>query len=214
MLTDEGYAIIKQFEGYLRRLNDGTDRVAPYLCPAHVPTIGWGSTRYFSYDGAVATVQGRVKMSDPPIDRARAEECFRGELAQNEQDVDRLIITKMHPLMRDAIVSFTYNVGSGALRASTLRRVINSQEWDKVPAQLAKWRMGGGRILNGLVRRRRVEAELFMEGVRRLQSGDVGEPIATPPPAQAAPPPAPVAPAPVAKAPANWWRSVVDWVLK
>lgn len=210
MLTDRGYTLIRRYEGYLRELKDGSGMVRPYLCPANVATVGWGSTRYFAYDGVTARVQGRVKMSDPPITRERAEECFRGELLQNEQAFDRLTTQRVHPLMRDAIVSFIYNCGEGAYKASTLRRVINSGDWDRVPRELAKWRMGGGRILLGLERRRRTEAELFMEGVRRLRSGERSEPstpVNTP-----APQPAPV-PVPVT-APNGWWRSIVDWILK
>jgi lysozyme len=210
MLTDRGYELIRKWEGYLRPLNDGTGRVRPYLCPANVATIGWGSTRYFSYNGFSASVQGRVKMSDDPITRERAEECFRGELHQNEEAFDRLTIVRVHPWMRDAIVSFIYNCGEGAYRGSTLRRVINSGQFDKVPRELAKWRMGGGRVLLGLERRRRSEAVLFMEGVRRLQSGETSTPSIPEP--KPAPRPAPV-PVPQ-NAPKGWWRSVVDWILK
>jgi lysozyme len=209
MLTDRGYNLIRRYEGYLRDLGDGSGRVKPYLCPANVATIGWGSTRYFSFDGYTATVQRRVKMSDSPISREYAEECFRGELLQNEQAFDRLTTRRVDPFMRDAIVSFIYNCGEGAYRASTLRRVINSGDFERVPRELAKWRMGGGRILLGLERRRRTEAELFMEGVRRLQSGTSPGP-STPP----KPTPAPeTVPAPLPKAPRGWWRSIVDWIF-
>lgn len=214
MLPNEAYDLIKSFEGYLRKLNDGTDRVRPYLCPARVATVGWGSTRYFSFDGAVAIPQGRVKMTDEPITRDRAFECFRGELYSNELAFDRYTVSRVHPMMRGAIVSFIYNCGEGAYKGSTLRRVINKGEWNKVPAQLAKWRMGGGVVLAGLVRRRKAEAALFMQGVKRLQSGVDDTPI-TPQPA----PPPPVAkqeapiPAP-APAPKGWWKSVVDWIFR
>lgn len=210
MLTEKGYALIRKYEGYLRPLNDGTDRVRPYLCPANVATIGWGSTRYFSYDGLSARSTGRVKMSDEPITRERAEECFRGELYQNEMAVDRYITVKIHPLMRDALVSFTYNCGEGALRSSTLRRVINKQDWQRVPREFAKWRMGGGRILRGLERRRAEEARLFMEGVRKLQSGVIDTPNIPP---QPEPVPLPV-PTPIQKAPKGWWRSLIDWLFR
>lgn len=219
MLTDRGYDLIRRYEGFLRPLNDGSGRVRPYLCPANVATVGWGSTRYFSFNGVGAHVQGRVKMSDEPISRERAEECFRGELHQNEQAFDRYTTIKVHPLMRDAIVSFIYNCGEGAYRGSNLRRVINSGNFNRVPHELAKWRMGGGRILLGLQRRRSTEAALFMEGVRKLASEDHYEPNAPNAPEQPEPTPTPKPtpverPTPKQSAPKGWWRSLVDWVLK
>jgi len=61
----------------------------------------------------------------------------------------------------DALVSFTYNLGSGALQRSTLRRVINRKNHQNVPAQLMRWVWAGGRKLRGLVRRREAEARLY-----------------------------------------------------
>lgn len=200
--------LIIGFEGYLKRLPD--DTAAPYLCPAGVATIGYGSTRYFRQAGDTAVPQGRVRLGDPPITRARATECLAGELLSNEQAFDRLTTAKVHPLMRGAIVSFIYNCGEGAYRASGVRRVVNSGQWDKVPRELAKWRMGGGRILRGLVRRRAAEAALFMEGARRLQSEGIGHPSAPPP----IPTPPISAPRPIQEAPAGWWRTVVAWIFK
>lgn len=87
-----------------------------------------------------------------------------------EPAIDRYITRDLHPLSRGAIISFAFNVGTGALRASTLRKVINEGRWDDVPGQFAKWRMGGGRILPGLVRRRASEAAMFMHGVHLMSS--------------------------------------------
>lgn len=163
-IPKEALDLIKSFEGYLRRLNDGTDRVKPYLCPAGVPTIGYGSTRYFP--GAA-----RVKIDDPPITEARASECFAGELVENENDFDRMTTRRVHPLMRGATVSFIYNCGSGAYKASNLRKRINAGDWKAVPYELSKWKRGGGRVLAGLVRRRKAEGDLFMRGVAMLDRG-------------------------------------------
>lgn len=225
MLTDEGYALIRKYEGYLKQLGDG--RVKPYICPAGVATVGWGSTRYFAYDGVTARVQGKVKITDEPITKERAEECFRGELHQNEMAFDRYTTQRVHPLMRGATVSFIYNCGEGAYRASTLRKVINSGDWERVPREFAKWRMGGGRVLLGLQRRRADEARLFMDGVHRLQRGEISyqpevirdatenpevraEPAPTP-----APPPLPPdwIPPPITETPRGWWERTIRWIL-
>jgi lysozyme len=150
---------IVEFEGYLKRLNDGTDRVRPYICPAGYPTIGYGSI--WRLDGT------RVQMSDPPITKAEATALFMKELeAKCAPAVSRLITAPLHPLSRGALVSFTFNCGDGALKGSNLRKKVNEKRWSEVPSEFAKWRMGGGRVLPGLVRRRKGEADMFMRGVR------------------------------------------------
>jgi len=149
--------LVTSFEGYHRALQDGSGRAAPYLCPANVPTIGWGATRYA--DGT------RVAMTDTPITRDRADALLLWELATCERAVDILVRVPLHPLSRGALVSFAFNVGSGALKRSTLLRYVNAGRWGAVPAEFAKWRMGGGRVLAGQVRRRAAEAQMFVDGV-------------------------------------------------
>lgn len=152
----EALELITSFEGYLRRLPDG--RAAPYLCPARVPTVGWGTTFYED--------RRLVTLADAPITRERAYELLGFELAECEAAVDRLTLRRLPPLSRGALVSFTYNAGAGAYRASGLRRRVNAGDWGGVPAEFRKWRMGGGVVLPGLERRRQAEAELFMRGIR------------------------------------------------
>lgn len=157
----EALDLITEFEGYLRQLKDGTDRVKPYLCPAGVPTVGYGSI--WRADGS------KVAMTDAPITRAQALALFDLELVKKCQPaVSRLITVKLHPLMHGALVSFTYNLGEGALRASTLRKKINERRWGEVPAEFAKYRVAKGQVLAGLVRRRKAEADMFMYGVKAL----------------------------------------------
>lgn len=157
--------LVCEFEGYHRRLPDG--RAAPYLCPAYVPTIGFGSI--WRADGS------RVTMADPPITRAEAMALMRLELdAKCVPAVNRLITVRLHPLSHGALVSFVYNLGGGALKGSNLRRVINAERWADVPAEFAKWRVASGRILPGLVRRRTAETEMFLAGV--AASGALGTP--------------------------------------
>lgn len=154
----DAIALICSFEGYLRPLKDGTDRVKPYFCPAGVATVGFGSI--FRSDGS------RVAMTDPPITKAEAMDLMDLELTRKcEPAVSRLITVPLHPLMHGALISFVYNCGEGALRGSGLRKAVNERRWSDVTAELAKWRMGGGRILPGLVRRRSAEAAMFMKGV-------------------------------------------------
>lgn len=154
-IAGDALALICEFEGYHRKLPDG--RAAPYLCPARVPTIGIGSTFY--EDGR------KVSLADPPITRERAMQLLAWELRDCELAVDRMVTARLHPLSKGALVSFAYNAGAGALKGSGLLRRVNAGQWRDVPGEFAKWRMGGGVILPGLVRRRAAEAALFMRGV-------------------------------------------------
>ena len=136
--------IARQFEGFYSR---------PYLCPAGVPTIGYGATRY---ENGV-----RVTLQDPPITRERAEQLLQWELrSQCLPSVLRLCPGIDTPERLAAILDFTFNLGAGRLQASTLRRRINAGQWDGVPDELRKWVNGGGRRLPGLVARRDAEAIL------------------------------------------------------
>ena len=138
-------ALCIRFEGvYLR----------PYLCPAGVPTIGVGSTRYL--DGR------RVRMDDPPISREHALILLRHKLlTEFMPGVRRLCGAVDDPGRLAALTDLAYNIGLGNLKASTLRRVVLAGQWDKAPAQFRRWNKGGGRVLLGLVKRREAEVALL-----------------------------------------------------
>ena len=138
-------ALARRFEGcYLR----------PYLCPAGVPTIGYGATYY--EDGT------RVTLFDAPITRERAESLLLWMVRTRYLPVVlRLCPGIDSPERLAAIIDFTFNLGAGNLQASTLRRRINAGQWDDVPSELRKWIKGGGRVLAGLVKRREAEVALI-----------------------------------------------------
>jgi lysozyme len=126
----------------------------PYICPAGVPTIGLGSLRYL--DGR------RVTMRDKPITSEHAWMLARHQVMTEYMPQTLTLcpgITTAHQLA--AITDFSYNLGLGALRSSTLRKRINADRWEDVPHELAKWVRGGGRVLPGLVARRAAEAALL-----------------------------------------------------
>jgi len=139
--------LLRKFEGLVLK---------PYLCSAGVPTIGYGSTFY--PDGR------RVTMKDSPITRQQAEQML---MLKIERDFMPAVLQLCPVLANEsperiaAITSFTFNVGIGALRASTLRRKINAELWDEVPEQLLRWNKAGGRVLRGLTIRRQAEANLI-----------------------------------------------------
>lgn len=128
----------------------------PYLCPAGVPTIGIGSTRY---ENGV-----RVTLADPPISRARAEELLMWEL--RTECLPRVLklcntLAAWGPGPVAAIVDFTYNLGPTNLAASTLRRKILANDREGAKTELMRWVRGGGKILPGLVKRRQAESNLI-----------------------------------------------------
>jgi lysozyme len=146
MKLDIAAALCKQFEGY---------RGKPYLCPAGVATIGYGSTYY---------VDGRkVALTDAPMSEPDAAALLLQELHHTYLPG---VLRQCPILLTDerkcnAIVDFVYNLGLGRLQTSTLKRKINQQDWDAAQEQLMLWTKGGGRVLPGLVKRRAAESALL-----------------------------------------------------
>ena len=138
-------ALCRRFEGFYS---------TPYLCPAGVPTIGYGATYY---------LDGRpVRLTDPPISREAAERLLLRMIERTYLPaVVQLCPGLVDPARLAALIDFTFNLGAGQLRASTLRRKVNAGDWAAVPAELRKWVRGGGRVLKGLVIRREAEVALI-----------------------------------------------------
>jgi lysozyme len=146
MKLDIAAALCKQFEGF---------RGKPYLCPAGVPTIGFGSTYYI--DGR------KVALTDETISETIAETILLHELHHTYLPG---VLRNCPVLLTDekkcnAIVDFAYNLGTGRLQTSTLKRKINSGSWEEAKEQLLLWTKGGGRVLPGLVKRRTAECRLL-----------------------------------------------------
>ena len=130
--------LVKHFEGlYLNA----------YLCPAGVPTIGYGHTE-------------GVKMGQT-ITAPQAEDFLAGDLAGAAADVDRLVTVALNDDQRGALASFVFNLGAGNLASSTLLRKLNAGDYAGAAAEFGKWVNAGGRKLDGLVKRRAAEADLF-----------------------------------------------------
>lgn len=134
--------LIREFEGL--RLN-------PYLCPAGVPTIGYGHTG------------PEVRMGMPPITKSLAEVWMLEDAEKACVQAARLspILLSQDPNRLAAIADFIFNLGSGRYQASTLRRRVNVGDWTGAEEQLHRWVWGGGRKLPGLIRRRAAEACLL-----------------------------------------------------
>ena len=147
-LTDEGLALIKRFEGFAPEV---------YICPGGWPTIGYGHV--IRDDECDWFADG--------IDEATAEELLRRDVETAERSVLRLIRVPLADGRFDALGSFAFNLGAGALQRSTLRRKVNREEHGAVPGEFRRWVWAGGRKLKGLVRRREAEAELYARGPHR-----------------------------------------------
>jgi lysozyme len=153
-------ALIRRFEGYHRKLPNGNARA--YADPVGVLTIGYGTTYY---EGGQ-----KVKFGDE-ITHDRAVDLLESQLDRNYLPaVDKAIRVPVHSLMRGACGSLAYNIGTAGFRRSTLARMINERRWGECRRAFRMWRYAGGRVLAGLDRRRGDEADLFMEGVRALES--------------------------------------------
>ena len=140
-------ALIRRFEGLY---------LTPYLCPAGIPTIGYGATYYGNGT--------HVQLTDAPITRENADAL----LLWHVTNVYLPAVVKLCPAIVHeapgrvaALIDWTFNLGVGNLRASTLRKRVNAADWEAVPAELRKWNKGGGRILKGLTIRREAEAALI-----------------------------------------------------
>lgn len=137
--------LIKKFEGFSAK---------PYLCPAGVPTIGYGSTR--DTDGKPITMQ------HPPITEAQAVSLLMATLVTYEDAVNRYVKVPLNQNQFDALVDFAYNAGAKNLLTSTLLKKLNAGDYAGASKEFGKWVYGGTKKLNGLVKRREAERQLFI----------------------------------------------------
>lgn len=143
--SNAGKAIIKRYEGF---------RAKPYLCPADVPTIGYGATYYA--DGH------KVTLKDPTITEGDASLLLDKMLGKYEDAVNRYVQVPITQNQFDALVSFCYNLGQENLRTSTLLKKVNAKDFKGAADQFLRWNRAGGKVLAGLTKRRTDERKLFL----------------------------------------------------
>ncbi len=143
--------LAKRFEGFHRVPKNDPSRAHPYVCPAGHWTIGYGRL---------------CKPDHSPISQDQAEEFLREDLRTALVATLRFCpVLAVEPEGRlAAIVDFTFNLGAGRLQTSTLRRRVNQRDWIAAVAELGRWVFGGGKILPGLVARRRAASALLFCG--------------------------------------------------
>ncbi len=146
-VNNAGLELVKGFEGLFLK---------PYLCPAQVPTIGYGT---IVYDNGV-----KVSLKDPAITEARAVELLQHELNEKAHNVERMTKVSLNDNEFAALVSFAYNIGWPSLEKSTLMKLLNSNaDRTAVADQFLRWNKAGGKELPGLTRRRQAERSLFLQ---------------------------------------------------
>lgn len=150
LAIDMSGSVCRRFEGFHRVVQRRpVVRVVPYICPAGFWTIGYGSL---------------CAQDHPAITLEEGEALLRRDLQIAARAALKLCPGLAHepPHRLAAIIDFTFNLGAGRLKASTLRRKINAREWQAAAGELRKWVWGGGRKLPGLVIRREADAALLL----------------------------------------------------
>ena len=143
-VSQRGIDLIKKHEGC---------KLKSYLCPSKVATIGYGNTYYL--DGTKVELGETITQKD-------ADELLKSTLTKFEKDVWSVIKQSVNQRMFDALVSFTYNVGLGNLKSSTLLKKVNKNINDpSIREEFLKWNKSRGRALKGLTNRRMDEWLLY-----------------------------------------------------
>ena len=166
-LSKAGEDLMHRYEGF---------RNKPYLCPAHIWTIGYGHVLYQDQirlpmvrpEGRTDIPMIRRKYPLKPEDnrvwsKEEINELFRDDVASFERGVLRLVpgvVGRQGSF--DALVSFAFNAGLGNLQRSTIRMKANRGDWEGAAEAFMQWTKGGGKVLPGLVRRREAERSLFL----------------------------------------------------
>ena len=139
-ISVEGTSLIKKFEGC---------ELEAYQDSVGVWTIGYGHTK-------------DVKQGDK-INQDEAENLLEEEMPEYEGYINDMVEVSLEQCQFDALVSWVYNLGPTNLSSSTLLKVLNEGEYDEVPFQIKRWNKAGGKVLEGLTRRREAEALLFQD---------------------------------------------------
>jgi lysozyme len=148
ILNKAGIDLMHEFEGL---------RLEAYLCPAKIPTIGWGNTYYES---------GRKVQMGDVITRDRADKLFQWVADSFAIRVRSLVKVELNKNQFSALVSFAYNLGVSSLSNSTLLKKVNINPNDPtIFNEFLRWNKAGGQVLAGLTRRRQAEVNLYFKPI-------------------------------------------------
>lgn len=146
-LNENGYNLICEFEGL---------KLKPYLCSAKIPTIGYGNTYYPNGK--------RVTLLDDAITKEYAFEIFKTIADKFAKRVDDMVTSELTQNQFNALVSFAYNVGTGAFATSTLLKKVNNNPNDvTIKNEFLKWVRANKKVIQGLVNRRNKEVLIYFK---------------------------------------------------
>jgi lysozyme len=144
-LDNNGYLLITEFEGFSAK---------PYLCPAKIPTIGYGNTYY--PDGK------RVTLLDKEINKQEGLEIFKSVANKFAKKVSELVTSPLNQNQFNALVSIAYNIGTGNFASSTLLKKVNLNHNDlTISLEFKKWNKVNKKEVPGLTKRRIYEANIY-----------------------------------------------------
>jgi lysozyme len=170
-LSKAGADLMHQYEGC---------RNKPYLCPAHIWTIGYGHVLYQDQIRLpVVYLPKHEEMVEKPTLRKNYVLKPEDNRVWSKDEINSLFATDVANFERgvlrlapalsgrqgafDACVSFSFNAGLGNFQRSTIRMKINRGDWDGAAEAFMQWTKGGGKELAGLVKRRKAEIKLFLD---------------------------------------------------
>lgn len=139
-ISKKGIELIKKYEGL---------RLTAYKCPSGIWTIGYGHTKDVTKGMHITGKQ--------------SEELLKEDLKVFEDAVNNYVKVPLNQNQFDALVSFSFNCGSSALKRSTLLRKLNARDFSGAANEFLKWNKSNGIILDGLVKRRKDERALFLK---------------------------------------------------
>lgn len=138
-ISEKGLDLIRSFEGL---------ELKAYKDSVGVLTIGWGSTGSHVKVGMVIT-------------KGQAEDLLKQDVSRFEKGVNDLVKVPLTQNQFDSLVSFSFNLGLGNLKSSTLLRKLNASDYSGAANEFLRWNKAGGKVLNGLTRRRQAEKDMF-----------------------------------------------------
>lgn len=139
-ISRKGVKLIQDFEGL---------ELKAYKDSVGILTIGWGST-------------GPHVSAGMTITKEQAEQLLKKDLERFEKGVSDLVKVDLNQNQFDALVSFSFNLGLGNLKSSTLLKKLNASDYIGASNEILRWNRAGGKVLNGLTRRRIAERDLFL----------------------------------------------------
>ena len=152
-MSDHGRKLLAQWEGFERNV---------YLDVAGLPTIGVGHLLTKDELSSERIVIGGVAVDyTGGLTEQQVYDVLGQDLARFERAVNDSVEPDLTQNQFDALVSFTFNVGEGAFKQSTLLKRLNARDFADVPAQLRRWNRSGGKVVQGLINRRENEVRLW-----------------------------------------------------